>query len=353
MKYQSAIPLLILTAVSVFLFSSCSQSDAQAEKQPAGASKDDAVTVSIEEIQPSRFVDALQVAGTVKAYQDVMLSPEEGGVIKEWVAQKGERLKKGTLIAILKDDVLQASYDAALAQYKLAELNYSKQEKVYSEQAISELQLKNSEFGRDAAKAQMDLAKARLERAHLRSPIEGILDDRYREIGEFAPSAVPVAHIVSIGQVKIMAEVSEREVSTVILGTPAIVTFDAFPGDTLRGQVRFVGATVSASNRALPVEIHLQNPNLKIKPDMVAKVTLLRSVRSNAILLAEEIVQKVDRNRLIVYVENNGKAEERAVKLGNRQGDLVEIVGGLKIGDRVITSGYQRLVHGQAVHVNG
>lgn len=353
MRLHILLAILLISTGMFLLLPSCSQSDAQSGKGTNPPNGNSPVVVSVQEIHPSRFVDALQVAGTVKAYHDIMLSPEEGGVVKEWKIQKGERVTKGTLIGLLKDDVLQASYDAALSQYKLAELNYSKQQKVYSEQAISELQLKNSEYTRDGAKAQADLAKARLERAYLRSPIDGILDDRYREVGEFATPGTPIAHIVNIERVKILAEVSEREVGTVSVGTPAQSTFDAFPGDTLRGTVRFVGATVSPNNRALPVEIVLPNPGMKLKPDMVTKVRLLRSTRMDAILLAEEVIQKVDRNRLVVYVEKDGKAEERVVKLGNRQGELVEIVRGLKAGDRVIISGYQRLVDGQTVTVNG
>ncbi|MBI3787423.1 MAG: efflux transporter periplasmic adaptor subunit, partial [Ignavibacteriales bacterium] len=79
----------------------------------------------------------------------------------------------------------------------------------------------------------------------------------------------------------------------------------------------------------------------------------LRSAKRNTLLISENIIQLVDRNKYIVYVEQSGKAEERIVKLGGRQGKLVEILDGLRPGDRVITVGFEKLVNGQLVTIAG
>lgn len=352
MKSKYLIPGIVLTLLVATLVSSCSQSDAKIDN--AGApSTQQGVTVRVQKMNFSSFVEAIQVTGIVKAYEDVSLSPEEGGVVKEWKVPKGQRVAKGQILAILKDDVLQASYDAASAQYKLSEINYEKQKSVFQEQAISELQMKSTEYNRDAAKAQSDLQYARLERARLRSPIDGILNDRFYDEGEFVPPAVPIAHIVNSNTVKIAAEVPEVATANLTVGAPAVFTVDAFPGDTLRGRVTFVAAAINPNNRTLPVEVVVSNPGNKLKPEMIARIRILRTAKKNALLLSESVIQQVDRNKYVVYVEHGGKAEERIVKLGGRQGNLVEIVDGLKAGDRVIVAGYQKLVNGQAVAIIG
>jgi membrane fusion protein (multidrug efflux system) len=101
----------------------------------------------------------------------------------------------------------------------------------------------------------------------------------------------------------------------------------------------------------MQVEVILSNPFRKLKPEMVAKVKLLREAKNNAILVSENIVQLVDRDRIIVYVEKGGKAEERRLKLGGRQGIMVEVLDGLKLGDHLIVTGYQKLVDGTVVAV--
>jgi membrane fusion protein (multidrug efflux system) len=328
------------------LLASCGKKEAT-----INGDKVQAVNVRIEPLKMSLLVDAIQVAGTVKASEDANLSPEEGGVVKEWKARKGQNVKKGDLVIILRDEVIKAGFDAANAQYKMAELNLEKQRKVFDEQGISELQMKTMEYTRDAAKANADLMMARWERTQIRAPFDGTVDNIIPNAGDFAPPGVPVARVVNTSTIKIQADIPEMYSGSVPVGSPAIVSFDALPGDTLRGKVSFVGSTVSSANRALQIEIVVPNPFRKMKPEMVAKVKVLREMKSNALLVSENIIQLVDRERSVVYVENGGKAEERRLKLGGRQGIMVEVLEGLKAGDHLIVSGYQKVINGTPVIV--
>jgi membrane fusion protein (multidrug efflux system) len=346
MKSISRLFVAILVVLAGLALSSCG-------KQAASSNSDKTapVNIRIEILKPSRFVDRIEVAGTAKASDDALLSPEEGGVIKEWKAKKGDTVKKGDLIVVLKDEVMKAGYDAADAQYKMAELNVQKQRKVFDEQGISELQIKNFEYTRDAAKANADLMKARWERTQIRSPFDGTVDNTIPNVGDFAPPGVPLARVVNTSTLKIQADMPEMYAGSVHVGSPVFISFDALPGDTLKGRVNFVGSTVSAANRALQVEIVLTNPFRKIKADMIAKVRILRETKTNALLVSENLLQLVDRDRTIVYVENNGKAEERRLKLGGRQGIMVDVIEGLNAGDHLIVSGYQKVVNGTPVIV--
>jgi membrane fusion protein (multidrug efflux system) len=309
------------------------------------------VDVKTELVVPQTLVDAIQVSGVAKAWEDANISPEEGGVVKEWKAAKGQHVRKGDVIILFKDEMLKAGFEAADAQYKMAELSLQKQRSVYEEKGISDLQFKNLQYGRDAAKANADLMNARWERTRIRSPFDGEVDNIIPNVGEFAPPGMPVARVVNLETIKIQAEVPELYSGTLSLGIPAVITFDALPGDTLEGKVSFVSSAVSATNRTMQVEVVLSNPFRKLKPEMIAKVRLLREIKHNAILVSANIVQLVDRDRIIVYVENNGRAEERRLKLGGRQGLLMEVLDGLKLGDHLVVTGYEKLVNGTAVKV--
>ncbi len=349
MKSERRMVLTVLMLSAGLMLSSCKKGEENvALKRPS-------IDVKIEIVKPARLVDAIQIAGTVKAFEDVSMSPEEGGVIKEWKVKKGQHVKKGDLIVVLKDEVIKAGYDAAEAQYRMAELNVEKQQKVFDQQGISDLQMKNLQYGRDAAKANADLMRARWERTQIRSTIDGVVENTAMgnliSEGEFAPPGVPLVRIINNSMVKIQAEVPELYSGTLPPGIPAMITFDALPGDTLKGRVSFASSAVSAANRTMQVEVILSNPYRKLKPEMVAKVKLLRETKNNAILVSENIVQLVDRDRIIVYVEHDGKAEERRLTLGGRQGIMVEVLEGLKEGDHLVVTGYQKLVHGTDVHV--
>jgi membrane fusion protein (multidrug efflux system) len=336
--------MLLFFILGMIGLTSCKKTETAAVAQ-----KNLPVNITIQKVQPSTMIDGIQVSGTVKAFEDVMMSPEEGGIVKEWKKKKGDRVREGDIIVILKDEVIKASYEAADAQYKLAQLNVEKQQSVYEQQGISELQFKSLLYGRDAAKANADLMKARWERTQLRSPINGVVDNTVPNAGEMAPPGMPIARVVNTSTIKVQGEIPEIYSGMIRVGTPVSVTFDAVPGELLNGKVSFVGSTVSAANRTMAVEILLPNPHGKLKPEMVAKVSLVKQKKNNAILVSENIVQLVDRDRHIVYVERNGTAEERRVTIGGRQGNLVEITSGLKIGEHLVTSGYQKLVNGSSV----
>jgi RND family efflux transporter MFP subunit len=191
----------------------------------------------------------------------------------------------------------------------------------------------------------------RWERTRIKSPIDGILDERYIDEGEMAAPGVPIAHVVDIRRVKIRVEVPERYAGSIRPGTPIELTVQAYPGDTFTGKVSYIGAAINADNRTFPIESVIPNPRLCLKPEMIAKVKLAQSMQKQAVLIDEEIVQQLDRDKRVVYVVNGGKAEERIVLLGGRKENLVEVVSGLKPGERVITSGYQSIIHGQEVVV--
>jgi RND family efflux transporter MFP subunit len=322
-----------------------------AEAHTTPDANENALAVRIETVSPKPLVENLTVAGILKATDDVLISPEEGGVVKQWKVGKGDRVKAGDVLVHLKDEVLRSSFDAANAQYQLAQLNVEKQKAVYEEQGLSELQYRTMVYNRDAAKANADLMKARLDRARIASPVDGVLDEQFFDVGEFAPPAMPIAHVVNLHRMKILADIPERHVGSVTLGTPVNIAFDAFPGDTIRSTVSFVGSTVSQNNRAMAVEILIPNPGLRLKPEMIAKVRLERAAKQAAIVLPESALQLVDRDRYVVYVEKDGVATERTVHIGSRQNSSVEIIDGLRPGEHVIMTDVEKLANGTRVVV--
>lgn len=315
------------------------------------AEKLQTVDVKVELVRYRKLTDAVEVSGTVKADEDANISPEEGGVVKRWVVKKGEPVKKGDLILELNDEIIKAGFSAAEAQYNMAELNLEKQKEVYEQKGISELQFKNLQYARDAAKANSDLMRSRWERTKIRSPFDGRVEDIFPKEGEFAPPGMPIARVVNLSSIKIEAELPELYAGSIPMGAEASVEFDAISGLTLKGRVNFIGSTLSPSNRTLKVEIALATIDKKIKPEMMAKVRISRETKAKSLLVSNDIIQLVDKDRNIVYVEENGKAVERKLSLGAHQGNLVEVLAGLREGDRLIVSGYQKCANGTTVAV--
>lgn len=348
-NYSNILVLLFSTGIMLSL-SSCGNSNAESSKDQEQELKD-VVNVSVETIKPSDYVEYLKLSGTIQSFEDVKLSSEEGGKLLKWLLPNGARVSVGTVIARLDSSILKPAYDAANAQYKLAEVTYQKQKKVYEQQAISELQLKTLEYQKDAAKAQANLAFARFEKTIVRSPLNGVLDDRYYDEGELVPPGQPLAHIVCVDRLKLNAGVPERYAGRLSLGDNVEFSVDAFPGSKYNGKISFIGSSVVADNRTIPVEITISNSGGKLKPDMIATVNLTLNAVKNAIVIPSDYIQQVDMNRFVVYVDNQGIAEERAVKVESASQGKAHVSKGLKVGDRLITLGFQNVAQGQKIIV--
>lgn len=345
-KYLAA--PLALAGIALSL-SSCGNSNAESAadetKRP-----DDVVNVSVETVQKTDFYERLKLSGAIKSFEDVKLSSEEGGKLVKWVAGKGSRVSAGTIIARLDSSLLKPQYEAALAQYKLAQVTYEKQKKVYEENAISELQLKTFEYQRDAAKAQSDLMKSRFEKTIIRSPIAGFLNDRFYEEGELVPPGMPLAHIVSDSRLKIAAGVPERYAGRLNVGDAVQFTTDAFPGEVFNGKLTFIASAVNSDNRTIPVEVTISGSG-KLKPDMIATINLTLKAVKNAVVIPSDYIQQVDMNRFVVYVDNNGTAEERTVTIESTSQGKAHISKGIGAGERLITLGFQNVSQGQKINV--
>ena len=166
----------------------------------------------------------------------------------------------------------------------------------------------------------------------------------------------PVARVVQIDPVKIMAGVPERFALAIQRGAKATVSFDVIPGEVFEGALNFVGATVDAASRTFLVEMTLPNRDGRIKPEMVATITVIRDVLEDAIVVSQDaLVRQEDGFVVFVILEQDGEtiAVATPVIIQATQGNDVLISDGLEPGDRYVVVGQQQVADGDRVQVVG
>jgi membrane fusion protein, multidrug efflux system len=351
MKRRMIITLSVLTLAAAGLLSACGDKHANSAPQPSDKEGGNAVTVSVTEVQPEDFAEVLQLTGTVASFDDVKVPTDEGGRVLQWMLPRGASVRKGQVLVVLDSAIARATYDAAVAQYNIAQTNYEKQKRVYEQQGISELQLKTLQYQRDAAKAQMDMSRERLDRTKVKSPINGVLNERYVENGEMSAPGMPIAHVVNIGNLKIEAGVPERYAGNFRTGDKVTFTVDAVPGHEFHGTVGFVAAAVNKDNRTIPIEVLVSGAGGKLKPEMIASVNIVLTASRNVIAIEGDYISKTNIDEFSVYVVEDAVARERKITIGGSSRGKVLISSGLKAGDKLITLGYQNVADGQPVFV--
>ncbi len=331
------------------------EADGAAAAQDADTGYERIINVEVTTVAPETFVEYIRLTGTVLANRDVTVSAEEGGVIREILVEKGNRVQAGDPLFRIDDEILRAQVDQARAMANMASETWDRRKRLYEEDQVgSELMYLEARYAAEAAAANLRLLEERLERTTIRAPIAGILDSRQVEIGTMVGVGTPVGRIIDHAVVKINGGVPERYAPDVRRGARATVTFDVLEDQTFEGAIGYVGSAVNPRNRTFPIELRLTNPGGVIKPEMVANIAVVRRTIESAIVVPQEAVIRVEDGYVAFVVREQGgrtEAAVRAVTLGPAQRNLAVITSGLEEGDLMIVVGQQEVADGDRVNI--
>jgi membrane fusion protein, copper/silver efflux system len=169
------------------------------------------------------------------------------------------------------------------------------------------------------------------------APSSGIVLKREALPGKYVEPGTILYEVADLSTVWISADIYEPEVAAVTLDQPASVTFAAYPGETFEGTVSYIYTTLNTEARTVRVRLEMPNPGLRLKPGMFGTVTL-RTDAAKALVVPKEAVLDTGLRQLVFLDRGEGAYVPYPVKLGRRSQDSVEVLEGLKEGDRIVTS---------------
>jgi RND family efflux transporter MFP subunit len=240
---------------------------------------------------------------------------------------------------IEKGDIPRSSYDEKVTNHNLAQARYQAAlDSVNQQLAAVEQQ-----------KAALALAKKALADTVVRSPISGAVKEKHASRGSYLTVNGKIVTLVKINPLRLRVDIPESSVAAVRTGQTINVTVDAFPNRSFTGRVVRIGPSLDEKTRALTVEAEVANSGNLLRPGMFAKSRLITSANAPAVMVPQRAVVTVA-GLSKVFVIESGKAVERVVKTGAADGDLIEIVEGVKDGEAVATSNLDKLQTGTAVH---
>jgi RND family efflux transporter MFP subunit len=198
------------------------------------------------------------------------------------------------------------------------------------------------------AESQLGLARRSLSYALVFSPIDGFVSERTADLGEYVSPTNKVATIVRVNPLRVRIDIPEQAISSVTVGQSVSVTTSAWPDKNFSGRVARISPNVTPTSRTMTVEAEIENGSGALKPGQFATVRILQSRAEPAVLVPTRAV-RTESGVSRVFVIKDGRAQERLVQLGQSEGDLVEIKGGVAADELVATSNIEQLSDGIAV----
>jgi len=267
---------------------------------------------------------------------------QERKALMERNAKELERMK-----AMQRKDI------ASMSQYDLAESTYlasrAQYERAQQTLRVAELGMRQEDIA--AAEAEVQRLQARSQRLRddihkmtLRSPVSGVVTQRYTEVGQWLTVGGKVADILVLNPVLVRVPVHEKDISRVRVGDTATVVLDALPDRSFTGRVKHIIPQADLASRTFPVKIEVANTSDNaLKAGMFARVTLRHGGAQATLFVPKDAVVRRGTEQ-VVFVVHEGKAQRVPVKTGRSQEGTVEVVEGqLKVGDIIVVTGNEAL----------
>ncbi len=363
---------------------------------------DTAKPVKVEHVKQESVRRAVEIVGTLAAEDEVTISSEADGVVSQLRHDLGDRVAAGEVLIELDREKQQYNFEQqkaalarTLAQYGApdpehlppiqqtpdvqkaqAELVQAKQaydraEELHKRQLVPKQTLddaeamlhakqasydsslqnaKNLQANIAAANAAMKLADRQLRDTYIRAPFEGYVAKRMVNLGELVKPQTQVMSVVRVNPLKVTAEIPEKMAPWIKSGEPVELHVDAYPDRSFTGTVSRISPAVNTSTRAFPFEARVPNEDALLKPGTFARVHITTGKVDDVMTVPYAAIQyRYGVNR--VFVIDGDRLAARELKIGDRIGDRIEIVSGVKPGESVAVTDVEKLLDGAKVSV--
>jgi membrane fusion protein (multidrug efflux system) len=304
------------------------------------------------------FTHFIELQGNVQTKQNVLIYPEMPGILKSVFVKEGQNVVKGEILARIDDGGMSEQLAQLTANAQLAKTTYERQKRLWAQKIGSEIQFLQTKTSFEAQSSAINQLKSQLEKAVIRAPFTGIIDNIFKERGIVVAPGMgsEIFRIINLSNMYIETEVPETYIGSITKDKLVTVNFPVL-GETVTSKVRQVGNFINPSNRSFKIEIGVSNFNGNIKPNLTAKLKLNDYTNENAVLIPQSIISENAKGAQFIYVVKNKKEDNEAVaerliiETGKTQGDFIEVTKNLDAGAEIVMEGARSVNNGQVVKV--
>lgn len=305
--------------------------------------------VRIIELSPGQMVEYFEISGPVAPVRGSILSSQEAGAVVQLAAAKGEHVSEGGIIVLQDRAILQAEKTSAAANLEAQSYNVDKVRKLNKAGKVSRMELLNAESLYEQARSHATITRDRFERAAIRAPFDGVIVERFVELGQLLLPGQPVVRLIDPSVLKLEAYLTDLEVSWVKVGTeaevemgenkilaPAVVTWVGLEADRMTGKFK--------------MELEIPNPDGKLRSGIIGRAKISKNTLEGILSVPRDAVMHSSIGTFAFVVEGD-RALLRYIKLGADQGSLVTVDEGLEIGDKMVVRGHRSLRDSSLVNI--
>ncbi len=325
-----------------------------------------AFTVSSVKAEYKNWQPVLQSVGDFVAIEGIEVNSQVAGVVQHILFKSGQMVKQGDPLIIIDDSVEQASLKNNQANLVLQQLNFRRQSNLIKTGSTSSSDMDKARADLDSALASVQQTEALIAQKHITAPFDGKLGIRQVSLGEYInPGQTRIVTLQSLNPLYLQFYLPEQNLPTLYVGQPVQFMVDSIKGKTFEGKISAINSKVDVNTHNVLVQAIVKNAEQEghflFVPGMFAKVNVVLPEQQKAIVLPLTAVAYTLYGDSVYIIKQKGKDKDKKpilkvyrqfVKTGERKGDQVVILSGIKAGDLVVSAGQMKLQDGTSVVIN-
>lgn len=276
--------------------------------------------------------------------ETALIAASMPGKLEQLNIKLGDHVRRGQTIGKIDTKVNDVQLENLKLAVEKAKTDFDRNSDLYKGKALSEKQYLDSKYGYESQKIKLDQLKEQISESYIKSPLNGIITQKNNVAGEFVGAGTAIASVVDINTLKIDVYVNENEVLFIQLNQSAKIYSSVAPDTSLVGKVTYISPNAD-KNFNYKVEVQVKNKGNKriLRPGNYVNVHFHPTEERKTLQIPKNALVNGVKDAY-VYVENGDRAEKRIIKVGQENGAYIEVLKGLKQGEKVIVDGQINIV---------
>lgn len=310
-----------------------------------------AAPVQVVEVAMDTINEAFTANGNFIPHQELELKSENSGRVTGIRVKEGDRVRRGQVLATIDEKYLSLDLQTARDAYEKLKTDRERYASSFKTGGVTQAQLDEIDLQLRNAAVRLEQAQRRIGDAHIKAPIGGIINKKLIEVGAYLAPGTPLFEIVDVSSLRLTVAVNERQVVRLQQGDRVKITVPVFPDKEFTGTIYFISAKADAALN-FPVEVKVENKHDDlIKAGMYATASFAPTQSKSALIIPRTAFIGSVKNQEVYVLNENNQVTLRKVTAGSVLGDSVEILDGLKAGEKVVVTGQINLTNGAKVEV--
>lgn len=347
MKISQSILLLMLLTVFLISTNACNESNASSED-----SEDETVMIPVEVSYVNRGDISAYYSNTatLEAEQEAIIVSKVRGIINNIYAEEGDVVRAGQVLAKLEED--QYGIEVARAKATLDRLynEFMRNKELFDRNLISAEAFQNAQYEYEAQKAAYELAELNLENTSIKSPIDGVISERFVKNGNMIGTDQEMFRVTDFNPLQAILYVPEHELSKIRKNQLAQLRVDAYPDRVFEGRIERISPVVDPQTGTFKVTVFVNQDQELLRPGMFGRIRIVYDTRENTRMIPKSAIISEDFAES-VYVIKDSLAFKKEIRTGYTNGLNVEVLDGLEDGEIVVTIGQGSLQDSSRVSI--